>query len=613
MQNFRILIILLLCNIKLQGQIQIGTPNTQLTSKPVQTNVGTLKIICGADGELMIDGESKGNVEEGEIKKITVKAGALIIEIKPFDGRQSVREIVNVEASKEKAIELNVEGKAETKYNSSILIETTLSGNVKINGDLRGYVNAGSPSVFGVTPGINIIEIENPDGKYRIRETVESKSSTQGYKKFDLLNQKKQEEAAASRAENVRRAEEKRRAEEVHRAEEKKLAEEIRREEEKKKNELAKLEEEKKRAIEAIFFEKLRKLQDACKANNGYKIDVNGRTIIVAVADFPQKIDYKEALNACNSFGDGWRLPTKDESLAIYNQLFLKSIGNLKGSQYLISSESFEVFNFFGDKKFDDCIQCHVDGAVSIDWQFNMRAVKYLPDYNSSSKGFKINFADFECEVADGDFSEKMTWKQANDYCKKLGNGWRLPSIEELWAMETQLHRNSKGFFRSSYGNSVYWADQPDKRYDFYLGTGLYTINGDAQGFSHLRLIREIYNKKNEDKFNPKILNAKGLQIILKGKKLQVADLDFKEAMNWQEALEACKSLGNDWRLPTIKELEVIDKQLFDIAKSNFRKDNYWSSSVERKDVYISFTFYSHRRMYNKDNYKCYVRAVRDY
>jgi hypothetical protein len=35
-------------------------------------------------------------------------------------------------------------------------------------------------------------------------------------------------------------------------------------------------------------------------------------------------------------------------------------------------------------------------------------------------------------EVAQFDFSDKMNWTDAKAACEELGNGWRLPSKDEL-------------------------------------------------------------------------------------------------------------------------------------------------------------------------------------
>ena len=47
--------------------------------------------------------------------------------------------------------------------------------------------------------------------------------------------------------------------------------------------------------------------------------------------------------------------------------------------------------------------------------------------------------------------AKKMTWQEAMDYAEKLGDGWRLPTKEELQAYAPQLRElNCKGWFWSA-------------------------------------------------------------------------------------------------------------------------------------------------------------------
>ena len=39
---------------------------------------------------------------------------------------------------------------------------------------------------------------------------------------------------------------------------------------------------------------------------------------------------------------------------------------------------------------------------------------------------------DFYVLVAENDFPKRMTWRKALDECRKLGEGWHLPTISEL-------------------------------------------------------------------------------------------------------------------------------------------------------------------------------------
>jgi len=75
-------------------------------------------------------------------------------------------------------------------------------------------------------------------------------------------------------------------------------------------------------------------------------------------------------------------------------------------------------------------------------------------------------------QVAKEDFPNEMNWYNAMSACQNLGNGWRLPSIDELKAMYEQLHTKGKGNFRT---NVWYWSSSEDDAsiaWYFYFGDG---------------------------------------------------------------------------------------------------------------------------------------------
>lgn len=101
---------------------------------------------------------------------------------------------------------------------------------------------------------------------------------------------------------------------------------------------------------------------------------------------------------------------------------------------------------------------------------------------------------------------------------------------------------------------------------------------------------------------------------------IQVYSSDIGE-MNWEEANFACKNLGEGWRLPTISELELIEKNKDDL-NGFFKNSYYWSSTknLEGKifvinigSIFVSTldksTFGNYRSSNKFENY--YVRPVR--
>ena len=57
-------------------------------------------------------------------------------------------------------------------------------------------------------------------------------------------------------------------------------------------------------------------------------------------------------------------------------------------------------------------------------------------------------------QVADRDFPNQMSWQEAMVSSQSLGNGWRLPTIDELNGIYSILHKNGKGEF----SNEEYWS-----------------------------------------------------------------------------------------------------------------------------------------------------------
>jgi len=91
----------------------------------------------------------------------------------------------------------------------------------------------------------------------------------------------------------------------------------------------------------------------------------------------------------------------------------------------------------------------------------------------------------------------------------------------------------------------------------------------------------------------------------------EVAEYDFPEKMNWDNAKRACDELGSGWRLPTDDELYSIYKNK-DI-NAHFSNDFYWSSKEKNE---IDAWARSFAREYTNSGFKTnltFVRAVRTF
>jgi hypothetical protein len=61
--------------------------------------------------------------------------------------------------------------------------------------------------------------------------------------------------------------------------------------------------------------------------------------------------------------------------------------------------------------------------------------------------------------VAQYDFQNRMDWVYAKAACAKLGKGWRLPTLDELYYLS--LNKNRIGNF----ANDAYWSSSEDGNY----------------------------------------------------------------------------------------------------------------------------------------------------
>jgi len=67
-------------------------------------------------------------------------------------------------------------------------------------------------------------------------------------------------------------------------------------------------------------------------------IQVDGWSIQIANNDLPNQMTWREAMNACDNLGNGWRIPTKKELVAMFEQLHQNGRGNFNVDDWYWSS-----------------------------------------------------------------------------------------------------------------------------------------------------------------------------------------------------------------------------------------------------------------------------------
>jgi hypothetical protein len=55
-----------------------------------------------------------------------------------------------------------------------------------------------------------------------------------------------------------------------------------------------------------------------------------------------------------------------------------------------------------------------------------------------------------------------------------------------------------------------------------------------------------------------------------------VAFSDLDQKLNWNDADDACKALGEGWRLPLNNELKILHDEFFKLNLGNFEESWYW-------------------------------------
>ena len=93
-------------------------------------------------------------------------------------------------------------------------------------------------------------------------------------------------------------------------------------------------------------------------------------------------------------------------------------------------------------------------------------------------------------EVASSDLGS-LDWISAKNQCATLGNGWRLPTKEELIVVYNELHKNGKGDFSANW----YWSSSElagNKAWSVNFANGIVS-NGNSQSLNaQVRAVRDL-------------------------------------------------------------------------------------------------------------------------
>lgn len=109
------------------------------------------------------------------------------------------------------------------------------------------------------------------------------------------------------------------------------------------------------------------------------------------------------------------------------------------------------------------CWYYKINESITLQIKLNELLEKLVSNENIFQESIIITFGNIE--IANNDCSFTKNWEEAKRYCEELGNGWRLPTKNEL----DILYKNKISI--NGFSNSGYWSSTEDI-YNFAWGQG---------------------------------------------------------------------------------------------------------------------------------------------
>jgi len=114
--------------------------------------------------------------------------------------------------------------------------------------------------------------------------------------------------------------------------------------------------------------------------------------------------------------------------------------------------------------------------------------------FNGFSQVQTVKLKKINLEVMKTDLGE-MTWDDANKACEKLGEGWRLPTIEELTLIFYNRDKIGGFFERAYYWSSTdasYGEEETFFVFGYGEGNGVSNYYGDKNDKNYVRAVRTL-------------------------------------------------------------------------------------------------------------------------
>lgn len=322
----------------------------------------------------------------------------------------------------------------------------------------------------------------------------------------------------------------------------------------------------------------------------GETYNLNG--LLIAENDFADLMNWEDAKEACEGLGEGWRLPTRKELYSIMKNVQYKL--GIKGEfwNFELTGEN----NYWSSSEIDESASCQnfdifceemllIEKTATL-WVRAVKSIDLKIDNTVNDEELDFITAPIELRVlkiASQDFPNVMSWDEAKEACEALGEGWRLPTKKELNFL--CQNRDSIGYYEVD----IYWSsteieEDNEAWYQNFTNNDMSISGKDGKLFVRAVMTDDI----KDDELDKEELDIIGEPIKIND--LMIAEHGFTYKMDWEDAMQVCKDLGEGWRLPTKQEILLIYQNREEI--SYYPDDYYWTATIHDIDTEMAWYQY---------------------
>jgi hypothetical protein len=262
-----------------------------------------------------------------------------------------------------------------------------------------------------------------------------------------------------------------------------------------------------------------------------------------------EKETWHDVQKLCKEAGDGWFIPSEWQVLLILQSLNVKYEDYFWTSEEKISDPNNRIGSMYA-----------YDAAVTVNSssKINQNNVKYKSEKLNVivARSLGNNFENVKSQLSSaytiGDLLvskeelHSVTYDQAIGLCQKLGNGWRLPTIEELEKIKSNGRTCVKDLSYNDYFSSTRSCDNC---FDSYC---TYNINTSKRGVNDKRSVLRVIPVYSNPKEQIKTWKFSQYEVIPQ----------FYGPMTLNEAKSYCLNMSDNpnrqWRIANMQELSSM-------------------------------------------------------